>query len=173
MNVSVLDVTAAQFINSLTALKNILQKAHTFAEMKKIDFNVLLQTRLVPDQFPLIRQVLIACDSAKLGVSRLTGVEAPVYDDKEQTLEELLTRIDNTVTFLKKVKPENFNGFETKVIRFPWKPGLTLDGMSFLTQHVIPNFYFHITTAYSILRASGVEIGKGDYLGQQSWKAEA
>lgn len=173
MNVSVYDITVPQFVRELTALKAILHKAGEFAEKKKIQPEVLLQTRLAPDQFPLSRQIQITSDGAKACAARLTGIEAPVFEDKEQKLEEFMVRLDKTITFLKTVKAESFAGYEKRTARFPWNPGYFMDGHTYLVQHALPNFYFHLTTAYSILRASGLELGKADYLGKQDWQKDA
>ncbi len=172
MNVSVYELIVPQFILSLTNLKKIIQKAEGYAEAKKVDMEVLFSTRLVPDQFPLSKQIQIACDGAKFCVSRLTGVEPPAFEDNEVTVEEFYDRIDKTIAFLKTVTEEQFQDYESKTVRFYWNPGMYLDGKSYLIQHAIPNFYFHLTTAYSILRASGVELGKPDYLGKQNWQKD-
>lgn len=172
MQVSVYELTVPQFIRSLNALKGVLHKAQQYAEKKKIDMPVLLQTRLAPDQFPLAKQIQITCDGAKFCVSRLTGGEAPRFEDKETTLDEFMARIDKTVAYLQTIKPEQFEGYEAKTVRFPWRPGFYMNGKNYLVQHAIPNFNFHLTTAYSILRANGVELGKADFLGAQDWVAE-
>ena len=172
MQISVYDLTVPQFTLSLKALKNVLNKSQAFATTKKIEMSVLLQTRLAPDQFPLIRQIQISTDLAKGCAFRLTGVEAPVFEDKDQTCDELLQRIDKTISYLQTIKPEQFEGYEKKTVKFPWKPGVYLEGKPYLVQHALPNFYFHITTAYAILRHCGVELGKGDFLGEQSWMRE-
>lgn len=147
-------------------------KAHAFCETKKIDMSVLFQTRLAPDQFPLSKQIQITADVAKFSAARLSGIEAPGFEDKEQTLEEFMQRIDKTISFLEKFNEESFSDYETKIIRFHWNPGMHLDGKTYLNLYAIPNFYFHLTTAYSILRHCGVEIGKGDYLFQLPWKKD-
>src|SRR5690606_24658883 len=148
-------------------LSAILQKGAAFADAKKIDVTVLLNSRLAPDQFHLIRQVQIACDTAKLGVARLTGkVEsAPVHPDTETTLDELLKRIESVREYLAGFSPEDFQGAEERTISQPRWEGKYLTGLEFAIQHAIPNIYFHVTTAYSILRHNGVDLGKKDYLG--------
>jgi hypothetical protein len=165
----VYELTVPQFINELHALKGILRKGQSYAETKKFDVSVFLQTRLAPDQFPLTRQVQIACDTAKACAARLSGTEAPVFEDKESSLDQLFQRIDKTISFLQKFKTEDFEDYESKVIRFSYHPGKHLKGKDYVIQHAIPNFYFHLTTAYSILRANGVELGKGDFLGEPNW----
>ena len=170
MNISVYELTIPQFILSLNSLKRIIQKAEGYAEAKKVEMDVLFNTRLVPDQFPLAKQIQIVCDSAKFCASRLTGVEPPAFEDNEQAVDEFYDRIDKTIAFLKTITEEQFNGFESKTVSFYWNPGMYLDGKSYLIQHAIPNFYFHLATAYSILRASGVDLGKSDYVGKQNWQ---
>lgn len=164
------DMTVPQFTKMLKNLKAILDKGALFAESKKIDCEVLLQSRLAPDQFNLIRQVQIACDTAKLGAARLAGIEAPIHEDKEKTLPELKTRIDEVINFLATFKPEDFKGAHERKISQPRWEGKYLTGAEYATQHAIPNIYFHITTAYSILRHNGVDVGKKDYLGEMPYK---
>lgn len=172
MGLSAYEITVPQFIRSLTAMRGLLSKASEYAEKKKIQPEVLLETRLAPDQFPLGRQIQIACDNAKGCVARLSNTDAPVFEDNEQTLAEFTTRIDKTIEYIKKFKAEQFGNFDQCTVRFPWYPGKHMDGRTYLVQHAIPNFYFHMTTAYSILRANGVELGKGDFLGAQDWKKD-
>jgi uncharacterized protein len=172
MNISIFEMTIPQFILTLTSVKKILVKAGTFADQKKMTNEELLKARLAPDQFPLGKQIQIACDVAKFCASRLTGEQAPSFDDSEKTVEELCLRIDKTIDYLRQFKPEQFMGYEKRKASFPWYPGHYLDGHNYLIQHAVPNFFFHVTTAYSILRFLGVELGKADYLGNQNWKAE-
>lgn len=163
-------ITIPAFIKSLTQLNLLFDKAHTFATAKKIDVSVLLESRLAPDQFNLIRQVQIACDTAKLGASRLTGKEAPTHDDKDKTLEELRTRIKETISYLEKFSEADFKDAKDVRISQPRWEGKWLTGEEYVLHHVLPNLYFHITTAYSILRHNGVEVGKKDYLGPMPYK---
>jgi uncharacterized protein len=172
MQISVYDITAPQFIITLNALKKVLAKGKAFADTKKIDMSVLLQTRLAPDQFPLARQIQIATDTAKGCCARLTGKEAPVFEDKETTYDEFIARIDKTIGFIKEFSADDFKNYESKTIRFPWYPGEHLEGKAYLVQHAIPNFYFHVTTSYAVLRSVGVDLGKRDFLGQQDWKKD-
>lgn len=169
MEVSVHALTVEQFSTTLTAFKGILQKGQDFCEAKKIDFSVLAQTRLAPDQFPLAKQIQIACDSAKFAVARLAGVQAPKHEDNESSFQDFQKRIESTLEFINTVSPSQFANYKQAVVRFPWYPGKHLTGGDYLIQHALPNFYFHVTTAYSILRSSGVELGKADYLGRQNW----
>jgi uncharacterized protein len=172
MNASIHDLTVGQFSRGLANLKGVLQKGRAYAEAKKVDFAVLLQTRLAPDQFPLSRQIQIACDTAKICCATLAGIAAPAMEDKEQTLEELIDRIDRTIAFLQSIHAEQFATFDKRSFTSARRPGLHLEGRDYLHQHALPNFYFHLTTAYSILRANGVELGKRDYLGDVSWKKD-
>lgn len=162
--------TVPQFIKMLNNLNAILDKANTFAETKKIDAEVLLQSRLAPDQFNFIRQVQIACDTAKLGASRLTGKEAPSHPDTEKTLPELKTRIESTIAYLEKFTAQDFAESATRHISQPRWEGQYLTGEEFAQHHALPNLYFHVSTAYAILRHNGVEIGKKDYLGKMPFK---
>lgn len=167
------DLTVVQFSKMLGNLSAILDKAAAFADSKKIDVAVLLNSRLAPDQFNLIRQVQIACDTAKLGVARLTGkVEsAPVHPDTEATLAELQTRIQAVRNYLAGFSSTDFAGAEERVVSQPRWEGKYLTGLEFAIQHAIPNIYFHVTTAYSILRHNGVDLGKKDYLGPMPYKS--
>jgi hypothetical protein len=154
------------FVRQLTALTAILKTAATFAETRKIDPSVLLNARLAPDQFPLVRQVQIAADGAKGGIARLAGLDIPSYPDDETTFEQLEARIAKTVAFLESVSPDQVDGSEDRPIAFKMRSGEPhFVGQAFLLHFVIPNFFFHVTTAYAILRHNGVEIGKRDYLG--------
>lgn len=160
------EITVPQFIKMLTNLNHILDKGAQFAESKKFAPEVLLNSRLAPDQFPLIRQIQIACDTAKLTSHRLTGKDAPIFEDSEATLSEIKNRIDKTLQFLKTLTPADFANSEAKHITTPRWEGQWMTGEELVQHHALPNFYFHITTAYSILRHNGVDIGKKDYLGQ-------
>lgn len=167
------DLTVIQFSKMLNNLSAILEKGAEFAEAKKIDVDVLLNSRLAPDQFNLIRQVQIACDTAKLGVARLTDkVEsAPKHADTEATLAELQERIQSVLAYLEQVTPEDFANAGTVQVSQPRWEGKYLSGAEFAIQHAIPNLYFHITTTYAILRHNGVPVGKKDYLGAMPYKA--
>lgn len=166
------DLTVVQFDKMLGNLSIILDKGAAFAEVKKFDVAVLLNSRLAPDQFNLIRQVQIACDTAKLGVARLTGkVEsAPVHPDTETTLAELQVRIKAVRQYLAGFSAADFAGAEERKISQPRWEGKYLTGLEFAIQHAIPNIYFHVTTAYAILRHNGVDLGKKDYLGNMPYK---
>lgn len=164
------EMTVPQFIKMLGNLTHILDKAEEHAKSKKFEVDVLLNSRLAPDQFNFIRQIQIACDTAKLGISRLTGKEAPQFPDTEKTLIELKQRIANTITYLRDFTEKDFATAKDRSISQPRWEGQYLTGLEFLQQHALPNFYFHMTTAYSILRHNGVEIGKKDYLGPMPFK---
>ncbi len=164
------EITVPQFVKMLQNLSRILDKAELYASTKKFEVEVLLSSRLFPDQFNLIKQVQIVCDTAKLAVSRLTGKDAPVHEDKEKTLPELKSRIEEVMSYLGKFSEDDFKGAEERKISQPRWEGKWLTGKDFLFQHAIPNLYFHITTTYSILRHNGVEVGKKDYLGEMPYK---
>lgn len=165
----VYELTVPQMTRSLEALKGVLKKAQSHFADRKTDFAVVAQQRLTPDMFPLGKQIQIATDTAKGCVARLTGQKAPVFEDNESTYEQFVDRIDRTISYLKTARPEQFASWDQQTIRFPWYPGQHLQGRAFLIQHALPNFYFHCTTAYAILRQHGVLLGKADYLGQQDW----
>lgn len=166
MTISMYQASAPRFIHTLNALSAILDKAQAHAELKKIDPLAMTSYRLFPDMLPMTRQVQIATDSAKGCLARLAGVEIPKYEDTEQTFTELKARVAKTVAFLGTFKPEQIDGTEDKDILL--KIGgqdMTFKGMAYLLGFAYPNFYFHVTTAYNMLRHNGVEIGKKDYLG--------
>lgn len=164
------ELTIPQSIKMLKKLNAMLGKAALHAETKKFDVQVLLNARLAPDQFALTKQIQIATDTVKLCASRLTGIDAPVHSDTETTLPELTSRIDSVIQYLGKFSPKDFAGAEDKKISQPRWEGKYLTGSEFVLQHAIPNMYFHITTAYSILRHNGVELGKKDFLGEMPFK---
>ncbi len=164
------DITVPQFSKMLRNLSAILDKGAQHAEAKKYDVDVLLHSRLAPDQFPLLRQIQIACDTAKNGAARLTGKDAPVYDDQEKTLAELQTRIELTLKYLESLSRADFEGAETRRVTQPRWAGKTLSGQEFAIEHMIPNLFFHVTTAYAILRHNGVDVGKRDYLGPMPYR---
>jgi hypothetical protein len=158
--------SAPRFVNTLRNLSAILDKAQAHAEGRKIDPAALINFRLYPDMFPLKRQVQTACDTAKAAVARLAGVEVPKHEDKEETFAELKARIAKTVDFIQTLKPAQIDGSEEKDIHLKLG-GREIDfkGMQYLLGQALPNFYFHVTTAYDILRHNGVELAKRDYFG--------
>ena len=172
MQITVFEATIPQFMLTLNALKGVLSKAKAWGEPKKIEMETFFQTRLAPDMLPLGKQIQIACDTAKGAASRLTGVTAPVFEDNEKSFDDYMNRIQKTMNYLESFKPEQFNGFENKTVEFPWYPGKFIMGKDFLIQHAMPNFYFHTSMAYAILRANGVDLGKTDFLGNQNWKTK-
>lgn len=167
MKISMYEASVPVFIRMLGNLATILEKAAAHAEARKFDPGVLVASRLYPDMFPLAKQVQIASDAAKGGAARLAGVEPPAFEDDEKTLPELVARVHRTVEFLRTLKPEQFEGAEDRTVTWKTRAGeKSMVGMPYLLTHVNPNFYFHVTTAYAILRHNGVEVGKGDYLGR-------
>lgn len=166
MTVSMYQAGVSPMIRSLNNLIGILEKGAAHAEAKKIDPEVLISFRLYPDMFPLSRQIQIASDISRRGTAKLAGVEAPVMEDNETSFPELIDRLKQTVTYLETFSPEQIDGTEEKTIELDMRGNtLTFDGQTFLLSFVLPNVYFHVTTAYNILRHCGVEVGKGDYLG--------
>ena len=166
MTISMYQVSVPRFVNILGNLSNILDKAQAHVDARKLDPTTLTTYRLFPDMLPMTSQVQIACDTAKGAVARMAGVQIPVFEDNEKTLAELKARIAKTIAFIQSVKPEQIDGTEEKEIVI--KRGEREDrynGMQFLLGRALPNFYFHVTTAYNILRHNGIEIGKRDYLG--------
>lgn len=154
------------FIHSLTALSNCMAKAEAFAEAKRLKPEVIPNLRLVADMFPFARQVMIATDHAKGAPARLAGLEVPRFEDTETTLEELRARIQKTIDFLKTIPADAFDGADARTITIKAGPReLTFPAVQYYHSYAIPNFYFHMTTAYNILRMNGVDIGKVDFLG--------
>jgi uncharacterized protein len=166
MKISVPALTVDIFTHTLGNLSAILEKGTALAAHKKFDSSILVAARLAPDMLPLSKQVQIACDTAKKGAARLAGVDAPPFEDNEKTIEELRTRIARTIDFLKSLPPGAFEGCEDRDIKVPaGDRTLEFKGLSYLQRWILPNLFFHVTTAYNILRHNGVEIGKRDYLG--------
>jgi hypothetical protein len=166
MSISMYDVSIPMMTHGLSNLTAILDKAAAHAAAKKVDPLVLAQARLFPDMHPLARQVQIACDTAKGAAARLAGIEVPKHEDTETTLAELKARIAKTVDFLKSVTAAQLKDAESRAIeiKFPngsWK----FTGIAYLSDFVLPNFYFHVSMAYALLRKNGVDIGKMDFLG--------
>lgn len=167
MTISMYQASAPRFANTLGNLSAILDKAQAHCDARKIDPVTLTAFRLFPDMFPFSRQVQIACDTAKGAVARLAGVEIPRHEDVEKTFAELKARIAKTLDFLQSVKAERIDGSEEKEIVLQMRSGeRRYTGLQYLMGHALPNFYFHVTTAYNILRHNGVELGKADYLGK-------
>jgi hypothetical protein len=154
-----------QFTKMLHTLSRLLDKAQKHAEANNFEPEVLLNSRLSPDMLPLTSQVQMACDTAKLATSVLTGKQAPAFEDTEKTIRELKTRIEKTIGYVASMKESDFSGWEERIVAPPGWAGAFL-GKDYFYQHGVPNFYFHLVTAYAILRHKGVRIGKMDYIGQ-------
>src|SRR6202167_52182 len=166
MAISVYDFSVPMLIRGLTNLSAILDKAPAHAEAKKFDASALAQPRLSADMFPLGRQVHVACDTAKGAAARLAGIDPPQHEDTEATLPELKQRIAKTVDFLRTVKPDMLKDAEGRSIELKFPNGTQkFTALAYLTDFVLPNFYFHVSMVYALLRKSGIEIGKPDYLG--------
>ena len=166
MTLSMYQASVPVFQRTLTALSAILDKAGAHAAQRKIEPSVLLNTRLFPDMFALVRQVQLAADFAKGTGARLAGIEVPKFTDDESSIDQLKARIAKTADFLKTLKPAQVDGSEGRDITIPigGQPR-TFKGQSYLLHFALPNFFFHVTTAYDILRHCGVEIGKRDFIG--------
>jgi hypothetical protein len=166
MTLSMYQASVPLLVRMLTNLKAILQKAAAHAQAKKIDESVLLGSRLYPDMFPLTRQVQIACDFARGTGARLAGMEPPAYDETERTFAELISRADRSIEFLRTLKAQQIDGSETREIIRPLRgEQKKFTGINYLLQFALPNFFFHVTTAYAILRHNGIEVGKNDFIG--------
>lgn len=154
------------FVRMLANADQWLDKAEAHATAKKFEPSVYLGARLAPDMLAFTNQIQIACDTAKFCVARLAGVDSPKFEDNETTLAQLRERINATITFLKSVPAAKIDGSEAKEITLPRRTGpITMSGEAYLKHFALPNFFFHVTTAYALLRMSGVEIGKRDFLG--------
>ncbi|WP_394833187.1 DUF1993 domain-containing protein [Pendulispora rubella] len=162
---SLYEATVPQFKKMLSNLDRWLQAAVAHAETKKFDPNTLVTARLAPDQFPLARQVQAACDQAKFGAARVTGKEPPKHADTEQTIDELRARIRTVSEYLDTFSPADFAGKDDEFITLPFFEGKRISGNNYIIELTYPNFYFHVTTAYAILRHNGVNLGKKDFLG--------
>jgi hypothetical protein len=158
--------TLRQMKKQLGQLDRWLEAAEASAKARSFDPNLFLAFRLAPDQFGFARQVQVACDTAKLAASRLSGKEAPSFPDTEQTLGELRTRVQATIAYLDGFSATDFADAPTRTITQPRWEGKTMTGADYFLEHAVPNFFFHLTTAYAILRHNGVAVGKRDFLGQ-------
>jgi hypothetical protein len=166
MAISMFQASVPVFIRALNNLAGILEKRAAHAKARKIEEAVLLNSRLFPDMFALTRQVQIATDTARSGAGRLASAEFPAYEDTETTFEQLATRIRNTVKYLETLQPTQIDGSEDKTISWQSRSSTkSMQGQPYLFNHLLPNVYFHVTTAYDILRHNGVEVGKKDFLG--------
>ena len=166
MSLSMYQASIPAFVQMLNSLAAILDKAEAHAGNRKIDPEVLLNYRLAPDMLPFVRQIQIAADLAKGAAARLAGVEVPKHDDTEKTFADLKARLAKTVAFLQSFKPSEIDGSEDRDIRLTLgEHTMSFKGQPYLVHFVLPNFYFHCTTAYDILRHGGVELGKRDFIG--------
>lgn len=167
MTISMHAASVPVFRQILGSLSDILDKAEAHAIAKKIDPSALLQARLFPDMFPLARQILIACEFAKGASARLAGVEVPKYDDTEQSFADYKARIAKTLAFIGTLAPAQIDGSEQRDITTSAGPNSkTFKGQSYLLNYALPQFFFHVTTAYAILRHNGIEVGKKDFIGK-------
>ena len=169
MKISMYEASIPTFLQTLRNLKGLLEKGVAHAEARKYDPNLLAATRLAPDMLPLTRQIQIASDAAKGAAARLAGVDPPKFEDNETTLADLIARVSKTIDYLEGFKPEQFDGADDRTITIQTpRQTFTFPGLIFLRHWAIPNFFFHVTTAYNLLRQNGVELGKADYLGRVS-----
>jgi uncharacterized protein len=167
MKLSMYEASIPLFLHALENFRTILQKGAAHAEAKKFDPSVLVNSRLAPDMLPLSRQVQIASDAAKGAAARLSGTEPPKFEDTETTLPELIARVDKTIDYLRSFTATQFEGSDGRTINISTPRGVfTFAGLQFLRHWALPNFFFHITTAYNLLRHNGVELGKADFLGK-------
>ncbi|MEO6744179.1 MAG: DUF1993 domain-containing protein [Caldimonas sp.] len=166
MTISMHSASVPIFARMLGNLLTWLDKAEAHATARKFDPSVYLGSRLAPDMLPFTNQIQIACDAVKFGVARLSGVEAPKFADDEASLADLRTRVRKTIDFIQSVPAAQIDGTEDKDVVVPRRDGsMTLKGEAYLKNFVLPNFFFHVTTTYALLRHNGVELGKGDFLG--------
>jgi len=166
MSITMYSASVPVFVRMLGNLSVWLDKAEAHAAAKKFDPSVFLASRLAPDMLPFPNQIQIACDGVKFGVARLSGVEAPKFEDNETTLAQLKERVAKTLAFVQSVDADKIVGTEEKDISVPRRSGaIVMKGEFYLRHFVMPNFYFHLTTAYALLRHNGVELGKADFLG--------
>ena len=167
MTLSMYQASVPVFLRALANLHHVLKKGEAHAQAKGVAPEVLLQTRLIPDMLPLTRQVQIATDMAKNGTARLAGVEPLKFEDTETSFDQLYARIERAVEYIKGFKPEQVDGSEARQVTIKTRNGEQLfEGQAYLLHYVLPNLFFHCTTAYAILREAGAELGKADFLGK-------
>jgi uncharacterized protein len=167
MTLSMYQASVPVFVRALGNLADVLKKGEAHAKSKNVTDEVLLQTRLIPDMLPLVKQVQIAADIACRGAARLAGAEPMSFEDNETTLEQIYSRIDRAIEYIKTFKPEQIDGSEARTVVMKTRTGeVTFEGQAYLLGFVLPNVFFHCTTAYNILRVAGTEIGKTDFIGQ-------
>ena len=166
MSLSMYQASVPVFVRALTNLRHVLQKGEAHAKAKGVTDAVLLQTRLIPDMLPLVKQVQIACDMACRGSARLAGEEPKSFEDNEATMAEVVDRIDRAIAYAQSFKAAQIDGSEARTIHLKMRNGeVNMDGQSYLLQFIQPNLYFHCATAYNLFRGMGVEIGKNDFIG--------
>lgn len=166
MPISMYQASVPRFVHMLGNLSAMLEKAEAHVDARKVDPTALINFRLFPDMFPFSRQIQVTCDVSKGAIARLAGVEVPKHEDVEQTFPELRARIAKTVGFIQTIRPEQIDGSDDKdVVVTLGKQEYRFKGMQYLLNYAYPNFYFHVTTAYNILRHNGVELGKKDFVG--------
>jgi len=166
MKISMHTMVVDQCAHILSNLSKVLDKGAAYAEAKKFDSTVLVNARIAPDMFPLSRQVQIASDMVKNGVARLAGQEAPKFEDNEKTIDELKARIAKTIDYIKSVPASAFEASEDRDIKIPLRDrSIEMKGLPYVRQWILPNFYFHATMVYALLRHNGVDLGKQDFLG--------
>lgn len=166
MSLSMYQASSPVFVRALGNLRHVLEKGEAHAKARGVTDAVLLQTRLVPDMLPLVKQVQIACDMACRGAARLAGEEPKSFEDNEATMAEVVDRIERAIAYVQSFKAEQIDGSEDRAIHLKMRNGeLNLDGRSYLLQFILPNLFFHCTTAYNLFRGMGVEIGKTDFTG--------
>lgn len=167
MTLSMYQASVPVFLRALSNLTHVLKKGEAHAKSKDVALDVLLQTRLIPDMLPLVRQVQIATDMAKNGTARLAGVEPLKFEDTETSFEQLHARIERAVDYIKSFKPDQIDGSEGRTVTIKTRNGeQSFEGQAYLLHYVLPNLFFHCTTAYNILRVAGAELGKADYMGK-------
>ena len=167
MTLSMHQAAVPVFVRALSALSQVLKKGAEHAKTKGVSDDVLLNTRLIPDMLPLLKQVQIACDMATRGSARLAGVEPKSFEDNETTLEQVYARIDGALDYIRTFKPEQIDGSEEREIVLKMRTGeVQFKGQAYLLHFLLPNLFFHCTTAYDILRQAGTNIGKADFIGQ-------
>lgn len=167
MTMTMHTASAPVFARMLRNMSSWLEKAEQHAATRKFDPQILMQARLAPDMLPFVKQVQIACDAAKFAIARISGVEAPGFADEEATLAELRDRIARTIAYVESVPASSLDGTDAKEVTVPRRDGsMTMTGENYLKGFALPNFYFHATTTYALLRHNGVELGKPDFLGK-------
>jgi hypothetical protein len=167
MSLSMYQASVPLFVRALTNLNHVLKQGHAHAKEKNVEDAVMLQSRLIADMLPLVKQVQIATDMAKNGTARLAGVEPLKFEDNETSFEQLHARIERAIDYIKSFKPEQIDGSETRAIALKTRNGeMHFEGQAYLLHFVIPNMFFHCTTAYAILREAGANLGKEDFIGK-------